>query len=156
MKRITIYCHNEDTEALRPLRERLEKKGALVRFQSVKYAEMSNTDQVLTLPKYLDRVKGIFAGSNIPVTPITDDVVETTDFRDPITHATHDGVFLTVSEAIEPEPVAEYVLTPALPLDLEPEPVAIVEPVEAPPEEPAPEVETPAVRRRRSSVKDEE
>lgn len=110
MKRITIYCHNEDTDSLRPLRDRLEKKGAFVRFHSVKYDETTNTDQVLTLPRYYDRVKKLYEGTSIPVTPITDDVVDTTDFRDPVSGVVDGPVTLSVGEPkLEPEIVPEQI-----------------------------------------------
>lgn len=65
---IAIYCYNAETEGLRPLAERLMKKGAGVMFHSLKYDEtVPDITQVITPDRYVDRVKKIYAGTGINV-----------------------------------------------------------------------------------------
>lgn len=73
MKRIVIYVQNEEIEALRPLQKQLIKQGALVSFSAIKYMERNLADQVLTTKRHLDTVRGLYAGTGIPVQTIDAD-----------------------------------------------------------------------------------
>lgn len=75
MTRIVIYVANEEMTALKPLARRLEKKGATVVFSAIKWRDPIKADQVLTLPKYLEAVKNIYAGRSEPITVIENDEV---------------------------------------------------------------------------------
>lgn len=115
MKRIIIYVHNEDMEALKPLRQRLERAGAMVNFHALKYPEVVKADQVLTKSAYLKTVKAIFAGTDVPVVEIDEEdnaveIVATPEpeavaEQPPLTYSDDEAIVITVGETPAP-PVA--------------------------------------------------
>lgn len=106
MTRIIIYVHNEEMEALKPLQARLIKQGAQVAFSALKYMEIIKCDKVLTTKRHLDTVKGLFAGTGIPVSEIP---TEEAKIELPPAPAPTEGVTLTIPEP-EPEAVVETTL----------------------------------------------
>lgn len=124
MSRILIYVQNEEIEALKPLAERLVKKGAMVNFSAIKYLEKGKCDQALTLPKYLDKIKALFAGTDVAVKAIEDDepsavkqvaapeVVELTpeaDIFSALATSTHEAPAVTAETPAEEVNAAEVV-----------------------------------------------
>lgn len=75
MKKIVIYAQNEEMAALKPLAQRISKKGANhVTFSAIRYLEANPKAQlVLTLRKYLEKVKKLYEPwPGIPVMAIED------------------------------------------------------------------------------------